>query len=132
MQNDAKIVILAEKQEMVATVAQVHSVVPEIERLKLPVVTEADAKTAITEKITEGPITEDNPTNPQDLQDLHDPPTTADLKGPNSRLDPLPDPQNPQEIAVAIMVTIAAITVAGITDDPAALEITDDQMVNWV
>ena len=131
MQNDAKIVILAEKQEMVATVAQVHSVVPEIERLKLPVVTEADAKTAITEKITAGPITEDNPTNPQDLQDLQDPPTTADLKGPSSRLDPPPDPQNPQEITVAIMVTIAAIT-AATTDDQAALEITDDQMVNWV
>ena len=127
MQNDAKIVILAEKQEMVATVAQVHSVVPEIERLKLPVVTEADAKTAITEKITAGPITEDNPINPQDLQD---PQITADLKGPSSRLDPPPDPQNPQEITVAITVTIAAIT-AGTTDDQAALEITDDQMVNW-
>ena len=122
MQNDAKIVILAEKQEMVATVAQVHLVVPETEPLRLPVVTEADAKTAITEKITAGPITEDNQINPQDLQD---PPTTADLKGPSSRLDP----QNPQEITVAIMVTIAAIT-AATTDDQAALEITDDQMVN--
>lgn len=128
MQNDAKIDILAEKQEMVATVAQVHSGVPETERLRPQVVTEADGKTAITEKITAGPITEDNLTNPQDL---HDPPTTVDLKGPNSRLDPLLDPQNPQEITVAIMVTIAAIT-AATTDDPAALEITDDQMVNWV
>ena len=128
MENDAKIVILAEKQEMVATVAQVHLVVPETEQLKLPVVTEADAKMAITEKITAGPITEGNPINPQDLQD---PPTTADLKGPSSRLDPPPDPQNPQEITVAITVTIAAIT-AATKDDPAALEITDDQMVNWV
>ena len=125
-----KLLFFVEKQEMVATVVQVHSGVPETERLRLPVVAEeVDAKTAITEKITAaGPITEGNPTN------LQGPPTTADLKGQSSRLDPLPDPQdprNPQEITVAITVTIAAIT-APTTDDPAALELTDDQMVNWV